>query len=276
MSVRIILEKDYVLLESYGTMFSDDDAKKCLELLKQSPEARAIIAFSLPDAEGVSHNALRTLTRAFSSATQGETRIGFIARPEVAKFVREQGLERIFRNFSSMDELLEAYGKAPGRKRTLEFLNTTLEATINTLQVSTNTKCVPGKTFKRGESSTPQIAIAATVGLVSAPFHGALILAFPEPTYLKLMSRMLSTEYTEMKPEIRDGAAELLNIILGQVKISLNEKGFAIKQAIPTVVHGKELEVMPSSAKPSVIIPYTSDSGDFYIELTTDPETKAA
>jgi len=162
------------------------------------------------------------------------------------------------------------------RQRVLEFLNVTIEAVAYTLQISTNTKTTAGKSYIRGkDGEKPQVDVAATVGLITAPFAGALIIAFPMKTYLGLMSRMLGNEYKEIVPEINDGAAELLNIIFGQVKISLNQKGFEIKQAIPTVVQGKNIQVLQSSVEPAVIVPYTSEAGDFYIELTTNPEGKS-
>ncbi len=269
MPVQVQLDKSYVMVTSSAESFGDPEAKEALEKLHALPESRQVVVFELAEAKVVSLNALRVLGKELASGPKA-LKIAMIVQKTAAKFISDQGMDRMFPCFGNLREVLQAYQIAPGKEQTLEFLNTTLEAVVYTLQVSTNTKCAPGKTFLRGQQELPPVDIAATVGLVSLPFNGSLILAFPLKTYLGLMSKMLYQEYTEMVPEIRDGAAELLNIILGQVKISLNEKGYAIKQAIPTVVQGRDVQVTPSGGKPSVVVPYDGDAGKFYIELTTD------
>jgi chemotaxis protein CheX len=271
MTVKLQVEKSYISLTTDQEIFDEKEATAAVGQVKECQEHRERLILDLGKCKEVTLGALRALTRALSTVAQYETKVCIIANRESRKLIKEQGLERLFSMHASLDEIVSPNDPAGARQRALEFLNTTLEAVTYTLQVSTNTKATAGKTFLRGQAEVPGADIAATVGLISAPFTGALILAFPTATYLGIMSRLLGQEYKEMTPDIRDGAAELLNIILGQVKISLNEKGFAIKQAIPTVVLGEKLNVLPSSSRPSVIVPYTSDVGSFYIELTTNP-----
>jgi CheY-specific phosphatase CheX len=84
------------------------------------------------------------------------------------------------------------------------------------------------------------------------------------------MNRLTGGDFRELTPEIRDGVAELLNIVVGQAKNSLNLKGFQLQQAIPTLVQGGTLFSASSPATRSLIVPFSCDACDFFIELTTN------
>lgn len=148
------------------------------------------------------------------------------------------------------------------------IIKATIQALVDTFKGSTKTESTPGKIFARGTHSLIDVDIVAVVGIFSAPFSGSVILGFPEKTYITLMSRLLSQECSSITPEIRDGAAELLNMILGQAKLTLHERGFDIQQAIPTVVQGSQLQILPSKNKPSVVVQISTDAGDLYLEVT--------
>lgn len=126
----------------------------------------------------------------------------------------------------------------------------------------------------------PVLEIGAVVGVIGAGFQGSMVLGFPMSTYLKVMSRMFGTEYTELNEDIQDGVAELCNMVLGAIKTAMNANGYAVQQAIPTVIRGQNLQVLTSGgSQPSVIIPFKCELGDFYAELTISPksaERKAA
>ncbi len=277
MAIKIDTDANQIIVRTDQAAFVENEAKAAVEALKLLKEARPLVVFDFSNVREMALAALRALTRSVGAtgSSPQDTKFAVVASKEICKTIREQGLDRLFACYGQLNEIVKPASGGVSKQKTLEFLNTTLEAVAHTLQVSTNTKCATGKSFVRDKDSHPVADIAATVGLVSAPFNGSLILGFPKRTYLGIMSRLLMQEYSEITPEIRDGAAELLNIILGQVKISLDEEGFAIKQAIPTVVQGDQLQILPSSNRPSVIVPYTTDVGEFYIELTTNPDSKS-
>jgi chemotaxis protein CheX len=270
MSINVEVSTGHILVRSDKSVFDEDEAKECVNQIKTITEQRPLVVLDMSQANEMAAPALRILTRAASTFSQYEAKIAIVANKEIQKLIKDQGLDRLFECHGALSELIKPTDQTVGRQRALEFLNTTLEAVSYTLKVSTNTESKAERPRLRDKDAKTTADIAATVGLISAPFNGVLIIGFPKKTYLGIMGRMLGSSYTEITPEIADGAAELLNIILGQVKISLNERGFSIKQAIPTVAKGENIQVLPSSAKPSVVVPYKTDVGDFYIELTTN------
>ncbi len=64
-----------------------------------------------------------------------------------------------------------------------------------------------------------------------------------------------------------DGAGEITNMIFGQAKIILNEKGYGIKTALPSVVTGKDHNLLSITKGPVVTVPFTSTAGNFFVEI---------
>jgi chemotaxis protein CheX len=64
-----------------------------------------------------------------------------------------------------------------------------------------------------------------------------------------------------------DGAAELTNMIFGQAKASLNEKGFGLKIALPSVVLGKPDSFLSLHTGPAILVPFKSKQGDFFVRI---------
>jgi len=96
----------------------------------------------------------------------------------------------------------------------------------------------------------------------------SVVISFPEATFLKVMSGMLGEEYLELNQDILDGAGEITNIIFGQAKVILNGKGYGIKTALPSVVHGKDHTVSSHDLMgQSVVVPFESNSGKFFVEI---------
>jgi chemotaxis protein CheX len=109
------------------------------------------------------------------------------------------------------------------------------------------------------------------IGLTSNNFTGSVAVCFPKQVFLTIMERMLGERHDSITRELEDGASELLNIIFGQAKRVLNEQGFSIEKAIPTIVRGTDLNVHHLTPNPTIIVPFQTDVGSFYIEIAKDP-----
>jgi chemotaxis protein CheX len=276
MAVRIHIEPGCVMIHASGPSFDDTDAAGCVNLVKTLHEKKQLVIFDFTPVTSISDSSVSTLVKAVEELTKNEAKTTFVVQKPVEKTFKSSPFESLFQCYGSVDEVKKKFGEkaANNKESTLEFLNTSLEAVSYTLKVASNTDATAGKSIVRAPNTgaaAPAVDIGASVGIVSTPFNGTLILAFPMKTFLGIMGRLLGKECTELEPGITDGAAELLNIILGQARANLNEKGYSIKQAIPTVVKGNNLQMFNSSSSPSIMVPYTTDVGDFYIELTTRP-----
>jgi chemotaxis protein CheX len=129
----------------------------------------------------------------------------------------------------------------------------------------------PGKPYLKGKVPTTGIDIAGIIGLTSARFQGSIALCFPEPTFLAVLSNMLGETYSQITPDLEDGAGELMNIIFGQAKVELNELGHTIEKAIPTVVRGQSLAIRHHSHCPTIVLPFTLENkSTFQIEISVE------
>lgn len=147
-----------------------------------------------------------------------------------------------------------------------------VEGTLKTFKVQAGLEIKGGKPFYKGTVEQPKFALAGVIGLASSKFCGSVSLCFPEKVFLGIMGKMMGEEYTEINDELQDGAAELLNIIFGQAKATLNNSGYDLEMAIPTIVRGTELKTSAMSKKPVVVLPFETDLGEFQVEISTDSQ----
>lgn len=157
----------------------------------------------------------------------------------------------------------------------LKFIKPFIDSALNTLQVQCSLECKTGKPFVKGKDVVqPDFEIAAIIGLTSPSFTGSIAICFPKAVYLKIMSNMLMSEFTEITQDLQDGAAELLNIIFGGAKTVLNQQGYTIQKAIPTVVRGQHIQTSHLSTSPVMVIPFGTIAGEFHIEISTEAAMK--
>lgn len=148
----------------------------------------------------------------------------------------------------------------------VNLVNPFIDATMKVLKIQSQTNVTPGKIFIR-QGDKPSGDVSGVIGLVSPGFNGSIVISFPEKTFLAIMSKMLGETLTSLTKEINDGAGEISNMIFGQAKTELNKAGYGIQMALPTVIVGKDHTFLNSKQGPSVIVPFNSDCGEFYVEI---------
>lgn len=179
------------------------------------------------------------------------------------------GVEKTFKCYKDLRSALADTGVAPP-KRTLdtEFINPFLHATIRVLKVQAQVDATAGQIYLKRSSESRIGFISGVIGIVSDQFQGSIIISFPEKTFLHVISSMLGETFHKIDKDIIDGAGELTNMIFGQAKIILNEKGYGIKTAIPSVVSGKDHSLSAMTKGPVVVVPFSTSAGDFFIEIS--------
>jgi chemotaxis protein CheX len=182
-------------------------------------------------------------------------------------YLKKEGIDTTFKIAKDLRDALNEVGLAPKRTLDTEFINPFLTATMHVLKVQATIEAKPGKVHMKKPGDQSFGDVSGVIGIVSDSFNGSVVISFPENTFLKIMSSMLGEEYTKLDKEIIDGAGELTNMIFGQAKITLNEKGYGIKTAIPSVVSGKNHTLSAQSKGPVVVVPFESTAGNFFVEI---------
>ena len=158
-----------------------------------------------------------------------------------------------------------------------QFIKAFVNATLRTFFVQAKTQCHRGAIYvKTDQRARPLGDISGIVNVVTRIFSYAVLLSFPQQTFLNLMGRLLGETYTEITAENQDGAAELMNIIFGQAKLVLNLKGAGLKPQLPTIALAKDFSGLHFEGAPkltrldegkTVVVPFSSDLGEFFIEV---------
>ncbi len=186
---------------------------------------------------------------------------------DVKKDLKEKGLDTAFKISTNLREALNDFGLVTKRMLDTDFINPFLSATLHVLKVQANVSAENEKIYAKKPGDKFVGDISGVIGIVSDTFNGSVIISFPEKTFLNVMSGMLGEEYTEITKDILDGAGELTNMIFGQAKIVLNEKGYGIKTALPSVVTGKDHSLSTSTKGTIVVVPFKSTAGNFFVEI---------
>lgn len=190
---------------------------------------------------------------------------------DTKKLFKENGLDLSFKIMTNLREALSDLGLVTKRMLDTEFVNPFLTATLHVLKVQAQIEANAGKIYLKKPEDKFVGDISGIIGIVSESFNGSVIISFPAPTFLKVMGGMLGEVYTEINQDIMDGAGEITNMIFGQAKIVLNEKGYGIKTALPSVVTGKDHSLSTATKGPVVVVPFTSSAGDFFVEICLSP-----
>jgi chemotaxis protein CheX len=190
-----------------------------------------------------------------------------LVQPDLMKNFKKEGLDAALKFSPNLRDALLSFGIETKKTFNTDFINPFLNATLHVLKVQANVLAEPQKIYlkKNGDSLTGDIS--GLIGIVSDSFNGSVVISFPEQTFLKIMSGMLGETFTVISRDILDGAGELTNMIFGQAKTVLNEKGYGIKIAIPSVISGKNHSLSAMTNGPIVVIPFDSAAGKFFVEI---------
>ena len=147
-----------------------------------------------------------------------------------------------------------------------EFINPFLKATVNVLSTMAMLTPKPGKPSLMGGEVTKG-DITGVIGLTGHT-EGSLAVSFSESCALKIVENMLGEKYEELNDEVADAVGELTNMISGDARAQLQKIGYSFTAAVPSVIRGEGHTVKHISKGPALLIPFTTDSGDFFVEAS--------
>jgi chemotaxis protein CheX len=148
------------------------------------------------------------------------------------------------------------------------FINPFITGTISTFETQVGLKITPSKpSVKKPGDKLEDISLAGVINLTCSYFSGTISIAFSEKVFLKIYNKMLDEKIEAIDDSVKDGAGELLNIIYGQAKKELNRVGYQLEKAIPTILAGENIQIHTSKQTPSILLPFESELGVFYLEV---------
>jgi chemotaxis protein CheX len=152
-----------------------------------------------------------------------------------------------------------------------ELINPVIHATMNVLETMAFSKSKAGKPFLKKDNTAKGI-ITGIIGITGSANAGTISVTFDKGSILKIVSNMFGEEMAEINSEIADAVGELTNMISGQARRELEEKGRVFEAAIPSVITGKDHSITHVTQGPKIAIPFTTEGGSFVIEVCLKKE----
>ncbi len=149
----------------------------------------------------------------------------------------------------------------------VEFINPFIKATMNVLETMAFGKPRVGKPYlKEGDNAIGDVSGMLELDANGSGVKGSLAVTFTEKAILKIISNMLGEEHDHINDEVRDAVGEITNMISGQARKELSEKGHSFEASIPKAVAGRG-HTIKHIKDSSIVIPFEIDEGSFVVDV---------
>lgn len=108
--------------------------------------------------------------------------------------------------------------------------------------------------------------VSGMVGITGEK-NGSVSLSFSKGCAIAIVKNMLGDEIDNIMKDVKDAVGELTNMISGQARAGLAERGLVFQGSTPTVVMGDGHTISHMANSPIMAIPFTTPDGDFTIEF---------
>ena len=126
-------------------------------------------------------------------------------------------------------------------------------AEVFTTMLGVEVEALPDRVEEGG--SQPCDGVISLIGLAGA-WTGAGRISCSAGLACRLSSALLATEYAAVNEDVLDAMAEITNMIIGNVKSTLEDQLGPMGLSIPTVVFGRNYKARSSGVKEWVVVPF--------------------
>ncbi len=116
------------------------------------------------------------------------------------------------------------------------------------------------KSGKLNDSITGLIGLAGT-------HKGVMAIHIPNKVAFAITSNFLGMDVNEVNEDVEDAVGELANMLGGNVKTILSEKGRDIELSLPSTISGSQYDFQPTKDSEKILISFLTEAGEFLVEL---------
>ncbi len=109
-------------------------------------------------------------------------------------------------------------------------------------------------------------SISGVIGLAGTR-KGVLAIHLPSRVAIAITSSFLGMDVNEMNSDVEDAVGELANMLGGNVKSILSEKGRDISLSMPTTISGQHYDYQSNKDAERFFISFGCETGQFTVEL---------
>lgn len=147
----------------------------------------------------------------------------------------------------------------------IDIAKSFITATTNILSTMAGIEATHGAPYvKKGNVASGDVS--AIVG-VTGPKRGSISVSFSKACAIALVKGMLGDAVEDIIQDTRDAVGEVTNMVSGQARAALAEKGLSLQGATPSVVMGKNHVISHMTSSPVMAIPFNTEAGPFTVEF---------
>lgn len=119
---------------------------------------------------------------------------------------------------------------------------------------------------KTGTHEPLRDSISGIIGLAGT-HKGILAVHLPKAVAVAITGSFLGMEVTEIDEDVEDAVGELANMLGGNVKTLLSERGRDIELSMPSTISGQHYDFQSTREAERIAIPFVCEAGKFSVEL---------
>ena len=115
--------------------------------------------------------------------------------------------------------------------------------------------------------NTAKGVVSGLIGMNAEGANGSVALSLTLPTVREISRSLLGHEIASADEEAADLVGELTNMLVGGAKRILSERGHDFDMQTPQLLRGDGHEIVHHYPGQTVLLPFTLNQDEFYIEL---------
>lgn len=109
-------------------------------------------------------------------------------------------------------------------------------------------------------------SITGMIGLAGT-HKGVLAVHFPNKVAMEVTSSFLGMEVDTINEDVQDAVGEIANMLGGNLKTILSDRGKDIQLSLPSTISGDEYNFSSQADVEQIILPFQAPAGIFYVEV---------
>jgi chemotaxis protein CheX len=168
-------------------------------------------------------------------------------------------------SFSMSSERGKKQQRGMGDCMDVKLINPFLYGAKEVLQKMASVESTVGTPYvKQDDRATGDVS--GIIGLTGDAI-GSLAISFSESCICGIAGAMLSESFVQANQEVFDAVGEITNMISGVARTYLEKDTLTVWAGIPAVVFGKDHYVKHILKSPSIVIPFTTEYGSFFVDV---------
>ncbi len=144
----------------------------------------------------------------------------------------------------------------------IEVARAFIKAVTGILSTMAGLEAKAGMPFVKKENM-PSGDISALIG-VTGPKCGTIAVSFTRSAAEVLVAGMLGDDVMDMDQDMQDAVGEVTNMVSGQARAALAEKGMPLQGATPSVITGQGHCIKHMTSSPVMAIPFALGGGSTF------------